>query len=182
MNRKLKFTLLITFVLFCLIAVNVFATTTYVNPNQTQSVQQYVEQPIQNNQQTNNVQYTQAPVNTNVQEKQIVGDEALPEKQKTELLKLKDQSRDSLTKYKEKYKNNVVYGTIAYVLNIVRLASVPFFVIGYLISIVYEFIVGMKRREMVRKGRGMRITLGSAFIMAQVLPLVFAIVIKFWGN
>lgn len=182
MNKKQRFKLLIIFVFVCLMSVNVFATTQ----------QPYV---IQNNQTTNEVtltpyngveNQTQQNGNTVLNNEQVTtvveGDDALPQKQKSELLKMKDQSRDQLTKHKEKYKNNAVYGTIAYILNIVRLASVPFFIIGYLISIVYEFIVGMKRREMVRKGRGMRITLVSTFVMAQVLPLIFAIVIKFWGN
>lgn len=179
MSKKQRFTLLITFIFVCLISVNVFASQQqYVNDSQTinNSVQQSTG-VFQATPQTGN----SAIINEEEKPK-IEGDEALPFKQKTELLKMKDDSRDQLTKYIEKYKNNVIYGTIAYVLNIVRLSAVPFFVVGYLISIVYEFIVGMKRREMVRKGRGMRITLVSAFVMAQLLPLIFAIVIKFWGN
>lgn len=198
MNKKQRFIfiLLITFVFICLISVSVLANTSYQaniemsnNYNQQQNQTQLNQQTVQNetsqvqvNQTTENINNVQNNINTNIQEQKIEGDEALPTKQKTELLKMKSKSRDSLEKYKQKYKNNVIYGTIAYVLNIARLASVPVFVVGYLVSIVYEFIVGMKRREMVRKGRGMRITLVSAFVMAQVLPLIFAIVIKFWGN
>lgn len=199
MNKKQISVLLITFVFICIISVNVFATTYYQtsvpqsNNVETTTVQTVVQPQTQQNvnsqEQNNQVQIIESTnnqqniVNTDIQLKQQVeGDEALPTKQKTELLKMKNDSRTALAKYKEKYKNNAVYGIIAYILNMLRLASVPIFIVGYLISIVYEFIVGMKRREMVRKGRGMRITLGSAFVMAQILPLIFAIVIKFWGN
>lgn len=188
MRKKTSLVLLITFVFICLISVNSFAT--YETNNQ--AFNQPVQQPQQNQGQTTQL-YTnisepvvQQPQNTENQtpstNQKVEGDEALPTKQKTELLNLKEQSRTALEKYKEKYKNNYVYGVIAYVLNAVRLASVPFFVIGILISVVYEYIIGMKRREMVRKGRGMRITMGSVFVTLQVLPLIFAIVIKFWGN
>ena len=182
MNKKQRFALLIIFIFVCLISINVFATSqqTYVTyDNQTTNT--VVPEPRttipQPEPRTENAIITNNSTNTVVE-----GDEALPSKQKTELFKIQEQSRDALTKSKEKYKNNAVYGTIAYVLNIVRLISVPFVVVGYLISIVYEFIVGMKRREMVRKGRGMRITILSTFVMAQILPLIFAVVIKFWGN
>ncbi len=181
MNKKQRFTLLITFIFVCLISINVFAVQQpYVtNGNLTTNIseQQQGISAYQQNQQIENSTIVNEQLETKIE-----GDEALPSKQKTELFKIKEQSRDALTKSKEKYKNNAVYGTIAYILDIVRLTSLPFFVVGYLISIVYEFIVGMKRREMVRKGRGMRITMVSAFVMAQIMPLIFAIVIKFWGN
>ncbi len=172
MKRKLSLAILITFVFICLISVNVFAT-----------VSTYTNNEIEPRTTTQN-QTTEMPINTNQQEqnKTVKGDGALPEKQKTELLNLKETSRTSLEKYKAKFKNNAIYGTIGYILNIVRLTSIPFFVIGILISIVYEYIVGMKRREMVRKGRGLRITMISIFVVAQILPLIFVIVIKFWGN
>ena len=185
MNKR-RFTLLIIFVLILVLPINVFASnavnyssapeTRTFNYNNDLNQNQNYNQNIQSNQE-NNVQNT-----NNVDLKNVEGDAALPSKQKTELLTMKEKSRTSLAKYQEKYKNNLIYGTIAYILNVFRLASIPIFIVGYLITIVYEFIVGMKRREMVRKGRGMRITLVSAFAMAQVLPLIFAIVIKFWGN
>ena len=180
-SKKQKFTVLITFVFVCLISINVFASQQqnhmYNSQTTNKSIIQSGTEMVQSNPQTDN-----SIIVNEQEETKIEGDEALPVKQKTELLKMKDESRDQLSKYIAKYKNNTVYGTIAYILNTVRLVAVPFFIVGYLISIVYEFIVGMKRREMVRKGRGMRITLVSAFVMAQLLPLIFAIVIKFWGN
>lgn len=107
--------------------------------------------------------------------------EVIPDKQKNELLDIKNQSRTQLDRYNEQYNNNKLYGTIAYVLSLARQFSIPVFIIGILLSVVYEFIIGLKKREMVNKGRGLRITLGVAFVIFQTLPLIFSIVIKFWG-
>ena len=166
MIKKTNLILLITFVFIFLISINSFAINDF-NSQYEQSTQ--ITQITNENDEMN--------LNNN-----ISGDDALPTKQKTELLNMKENTRTTLQKYQERYKNNAVYGFIAYILNVVRLASIPFFIIGILISVVYEYIIGMKRREMVRKGRGMRITMGSLFVTAQVLPLIFVIVINFWGN
>lgn len=192
MNKR-RFTLLIIFMLILVLSINVFASNAdnYMTAPETRILnsendfnqnQNYIQNNQNQNNQLKQENSAQNDTNVNFEKQEVEGDAILPTKQKTELLNMKDKSRTSLAKYQAKYKNNVIYGTIAYVLNLVRLAAVPIFIVGYLISIVYEFIVGMKRREMVRKGRGMRITLVSAFAMVQVLPLIFAIVIKFWGN
>lgn len=172
MNRAFrKYVSILSIVLLFFVFTNsVFATTTnVVNTNNNTVMQQ--------NQNTNtNIDKNDTLIQPQ-QNKQV-----LPEKQKGELLKMKELNRTELEKYQAQYKNNKFYGYVAYILNIARILSIPFFVLGILISVVYQFMIGLKKRDMVNRGRGMRITFVIGFIIFQVLPLLFAIVIKFWGN
>ena len=93
------------------------------------------------------------------------------------LLKLKEKQVKSLEEYKEKYGSDS-YGLTAYILHIVQIYSIPFCFLGIIISIIYKVIIGARHLENAEKGLGMIVAVVTLTIICQVLPLVFALVVK----
>ena len=93
------------------------------------------------------------------------------------LLKLKEKQVKSLEEYKEKYGSDS-YGLTAYILHIVQIYSIPFCFLGIIISIIYKVIIGSRHLENAEKGLVMIVAVVTLTIICQVLPLVFALVVK----
>ena len=93
------------------------------------------------------------------------------------LLKLKENQAKSLEEYKQKYGSDS-YGLTAYILHIVQIYSIPFCFLGIIISIIYKVIIGARHLENAEKGLGMIVAVVTLTIICQVLPLVFALVVK----
>ena len=93
------------------------------------------------------------------------------------LLKLKENQAKSLEEYKQKYGSDS-YGLTGYILHIVQIYSIPFCFLGIIISIIYKVIIGSRHLENAEKGLGMIVAVVTLTIICQVLPLVFALVVK----
>lgn len=93
------------------------------------------------------------------------------------LLKLKENQAKSLEDYKEKYGSDS-YGLTAYILHVVQVYSIPFCFLGIIISIIYKVIIGARHLENAEKGLGMIVAIVTLTIICQVLPLIFALVVK----
>ena len=107
--------------------------------------------------------------------------EIISNETKSKLVEIKDSELKSIEDYKDAY-GSVTYGTVAYVLNKFRIYSIPLGFLGIAISAIYQFVLGIRHLESRDKGFNMMITLITLFVICQVLPLVFAIVIKGWRN
>ena len=83
-----------------------------------------------------------------------------------------------LEDYKEKYGSDA-YGIAAYVLNIIRIYSIPFCFLGIAISAIYQYVIGIRKLDTQEKGLVMMVTFITLLVICQVLPLAFAIVVKF---
>ena len=81
--------------------------------------------------------------------------------------------------YQESYGNNT-YGLAAYILNIIRIYSIPFGFVGIAISGIYRYIIGIRKLDVRDKGFGAMIGIITVMVICQILPLVFAIVVKGW--
>ena len=108
--------------------------------------------------------------------------EIMPETSKTRLLGLRDSSLKTLEKYRNEYRNSIIYGTIAYILHMLSLISIPIVVILLIVSYVYDSVIGLKTRSLYNKGRLIRFHVLTFFVACQLIPLIFATVIKGWGN
>lgn len=97
----------------------------------------------------------------------------------SQLVEIKDKAEKKLEDYKEQYGNNA-YGLAAYVLNIARIYSIPFCFIGIAISAISQYVLGIRRMDERDKGFNAIIAFVTIFLIAQVLPLIFAIVVKGW--
>lgn len=93
------------------------------------------------------------------------------------LLKLKENQAKSLDDYKQKYGSDS-YGLTAYILHVVQVYSIPFCFLGIVISIIYKVIIGSRHLENAEKGLGMIVAVVTLTIICQVLPLIFALVVK----
>ncbi len=96
---------------------------------------------------------------------------------KGNLLKLKESQAKSLEDYKTKYGSDS-YGLTAYILHVVQIYSIPFCFLGIIISIIYKVVIGARHLENAEKGLGMIVAMVTLTIICQVLPLIFALVVK----
>lgn len=114
---------------------------------------------------------------TSIFPKEVYALEATDIKSQGQLLQIKESHAKSLEEYKEKYGNDA-YGLTAYILHIVQIYSIPFCFLGIVISVLYKVIIGTRNLENAEKGLGMSIAIITITIICQVLPLIFALVIK----
>jgi len=95
------------------------------------------------------------------------------------LVKIKDKELKTLQDYQETY-GNETYGLAAYVLNIISIYSIPFGFVGIAISGIYRYVIGIRKLDVRDKGFGAMIGIITVMVICQVLPLIFAIVVKGW--
>lgn len=106
-------------------------------------------------------------------------EEILNSTQSTELLEIKESTKGVLAEYVEKY-GSTPYGLVAYILNAVRIYSIPFCFIGIAIGSIYQYVIGIRKLDVRDKGFNLIITFVTILLICQVLPLVFAIVVNGW--
>lgn len=109
----------------------------------------------------------------------VTGEEVLNSEQATELVKIKESSRDKLAEYVEKY-GSTPYGVAAYILNIVRIYSIPFCFIGIAIGSIFQYVLGIRKLDVRDRGLVLIMTFVTILLICQVLPLIFAIVVNGW--
>ena len=97
----------------------------------------------------------------------------------TKLVEMKDSERSTLEDYQRDY-GSETYGLTAYILSRVQIYSIPFCFIGIAISAIYQYVLGIRKLDTRDKGFAIMISIVTLFIIAQVLPLIFAIVVKGW--
>ena len=105
--------------------------------------------------------------------------EIISKETKSKLVEIKDKEVNSMEDYKEAYGSDT-YGLVAYILNKVRLYSIPVAFLGIAVSAIYQYVIGIKRLDTRDKGFNAMIGIVTMLIICQVLPLIFAIVVKGW--
>ena len=113
----------------------------------------------------------------NVCPNKIYAAEVIDENTESQLIQIKESQAETLEEYQEKYGSDS-YGLTAYILHLVQVYSIPFCFLGIVISIIYKVILGVRHLESAEKGLGMIIAIVTITIICQVLPLVFAVVVK----
>ena len=104
--------------------------------------------------------------------------EAIDDKTESNLIKLKEEQIKTLDEYIEKY-GSQAYGWTAYILHGIQIYSIPLCFIAIAISAIYRFVIGARHMGNAEKGLGLMVTFVTLTIICQVLPLIFAIVVKF---
>ena len=64
----------------------------------------------------------------------------------SQLIRIKESATKSLDDYKAKYGSDA-YGIAAYVLNIIRIYSIPFCFLGIAISAIYQYVIGIRKLD-----------------------------------
>lgn len=96
-----------------------------------------------------------------------------------EISKMKEKTQRELDDYVERY-GSESYGLTAYILKKVQILSIPFCFLGVAISAIYQYVIGIRRLDTRDKGFYSLVGFVTIFVISQVLPLVFAIVVKGW--
>lgn len=105
-------------------------------------------------------------------------EKAIDEKTESKLVEIKDTQTKSLEDYQKKYGSDS-YGLVAYILNIVRIYSIPFCFIGIAIGAIHQYVIGIRKLDTLEKGMGLIVTFVTLLIICQILPLAFAMFVKF---
>ena len=95
------------------------------------------------------------------------------------LVEIKDTELKTIEDYQEAY-GDETYGLAAYILNVIRIYSIPFGFVGIAISGIYRYIIGIRKLDVRDKGFGVMIGIITVMVICQILPLIFAIVVKGW--
>ena len=95
------------------------------------------------------------------------------------IIEIKDKELKTLEEYKEAYGSDAC-GLTAFLLNKIRVYSIPFGFVAIIIAAIYQYIIGLKKLDVRDKGFALMIASVTIVVICQVLPLVFAIVVKGW--
>ena len=95
------------------------------------------------------------------------------------IIEIKDRELKTLEEYKEAYGSDA-YGLTAFLLSKIRVYSIPFGFVAIIIAAIYQYIIGIKKLDVRDKGFALMIASVTIVVICQVLPLVFAIVVKGW--
>ena len=100
------------------------------------------------------------------------------EQNESQLIQIKENAAKTLEEYKQKYGSDA-YGLTAYILNIIRIYSIPFCFLGIAFSAIYQYVIGIRKLDTQEKGLVMMVSFITILVICQILPLAFAIVVKF---
>lgn len=96
----------------------------------------------------------------------------------SKLVEIKDNQAKTLEDYQVKYGSDV-YGLVAYILHLVQIYSIPFCFLGIAIGAIHKYIIGIRKLDTLEKGMALMVTFTILLIICQILPLAFAVFIKF---
>lgn len=107
------------------------------------------------------------------------GENILDKEAESKLVEIKDKELKTLEDYKNAYGSDT-YGLTAYMLHKVQVYSIPLGFIAIAIGAIYQYVIGIRKLDVRDKGFGLMIASITVLVICQVLPLVFAIVVKGW--
>ena len=105
-------------------------------------------------------------------------EQAIDEETESKLVEIKENAANSLEDYQEKYGSDI-YGLVAYILNIIRIYSIPFCFLGIALGAIHKYVIGVRKLDTLEKGLGLIVTFVTLLIICQILPLAFAVFVKF---
>ena len=103
---------------------------------------------------------------------------AIDEATQSKLIEMKENGAKSLADYKEKYGSDT-YGFVAYILNLVRIYSIPTCFLGIAIGAIHQYVIGVRKLDTLEKGMALIVSFVTILIICQILPLAFAVFVKF---
>ena len=107
-----------------------------------------------------------------------VGENIVDKETESKLVELKDKELKTLEDYKVAYGSDT-YGLTAYMLHKVQVYSIPIGFIAIAIGAIYQYVIGIRKLDTLEKGMALIVTFVTILIICQVLPLAFAVFVKF---
>ena len=105
-------------------------------------------------------------------------EEVIDNTTESKLVEIKENETKTIQDYQEKY-GSKAYGTVAYILHLIKIYSIPFCFLGIAIGAIHKYVIGIRKLDTLEKGMGLMVTFTILLIICQVLPLAFAVFIKF---
>lgn len=96
-----------------------------------------------------------------------------------QLIEIKEKELQTLQDYQETYGSDA-YGLTAYILHKVQIYSIPIGFIAIALAAIYQYVIGIRKLDVRDKGFGLMIASITLLVICQVLPLIFAVVVKGW--
>ena len=96
-----------------------------------------------------------------------------------ELYEIKESVASSLDEYVEQY-GSYPYGVAAYILNTVRIYSIPFCFVGIAVGAIYQYMLGIRKLDVRDKGFALVISFVTILLICQTLPLIYTIIVNGW--
>ena len=152
-------------------------TTAQVNEN-TETAQAVMQN---NNANANQQQlvYSQNKSDTIAQATNKKDEGLISEHTKGQLIEIRTKELKSIEDYQKQY-GNPAFGVVAYILDKVRIYSIPLAILGIAVSAIYEYVLGTRHMEALDKGFNSMIAVVTALVVCQLLPLIFAIIVRGW--
>ncbi len=105
--------------------------------------------------------------------------EVLESENASDFYKIKETAAGKIEQYTDKY-GSKAYGITAMILDTVRIYSIPFCILGIAVGAIYQYIIGIRRLDIRDRGFNLIIAFVTILVIAQILPLVFTIVVRGW--
>ena len=103
----------------------------------------------------------------------------IDEETSNQLVQIKEKELKEIEDYNAAY-GSESYGMTAYLLNKIRIFSIPTCFIGIAVAAIYQYVIGIRKIDVRDRGLILMIGFITIFVICQVLPLIFAIVVKSW--
>lgn len=96
----------------------------------------------------------------------------------SKLIEIKEKGSQEVEDYIKAYDNNESYGWTAFILAKVRIFSIPCCFIGIAVGAIFQYVIGIRRLDIRDRGFLLIIGFVTILVICQILPLVYAIVVK----
>lgn len=96
-----------------------------------------------------------------------------------ELVKVKEHTKKEIQDKIDLY-GSEAYGMTAYILEKVRLYSIPLCFIGIAVGAIFQYVIGIRKLDLRDRGLKLVVAFITILVICQVVPLVFAIVVRGW--
>ena len=146
---------------------------------QAQATAQAVMQNTSANTNQQQVVYSQNKSDTIAQATNKKDEGLISEHTKGQLIEIRTKELKSIEDYQKQY-GNPAFGVVAYILDKVRIYSIPLAILGIAVSAIYEYVLGTRHMEALDKGFNSMIAVVTALVVCQLLPLIFAIIVRGW--
>ena len=110
--------------------------------------------------------------------KVYASDQAIDDSTESKIIEIKENTANSLEDYKKQY-NSDTYGLVAFILNLVRIYSIPLCFLGIAIGAIHQYVIGIRKLDTLEKGMALIVSFVTILIICQILPLAFAVFVKF---
>lgn len=110
-------------------------------------------------------------------------DEAINETASSEInqqLNELSKKADNKVEYYTEIYGTKQYGYAAFILNAIRIYSIPVCFLGIVYAAIKKYIIGLKRLDIQEQGLAAMVGFITLLVICQVIPLIFAIVVLGW--